>query len=241
MIPSTALPDLDCFRPEDYHQIREKDDISAYSPNHSSNILIDVEDLAAIKKALNPLPASSDKILPHPPVHVIRYEDGVYIRFIKQLSLVRLSHSTIYINELNLNFPSKELKNIHKLLWRHFSLYFGKAKNNSLTSEEKSTWLKIVDTIDYPAFRNEYAPPLCEKGIVKDKRKGVVTIKWHNGKTERLPLNQSSVFLNLEVNDYFSAMIRRGTENRLISIERIQLLDASELHSDFDYGTLKTF
>lgn len=241
MIPSTALPDLDCFRAEDYHQIREMDDISAYSPNDSPNILINDEDLAKIKREINPLPASENKILPRPPVSAIRYEDGVFVRFTKPLSLASLSHANIYIKELNLYFPSTELKNIHKQLWRHFSRYFGKAKNNALTSEEKRTWIKIVDTIDYPAFRNEYAPPLCEKGIIKDKRRGVVTVKWRNGKTEKFALNLSSAFSNLEVNDYFSAMIRRGTGNLLISIERIQLLDVSELHSDFDYDTLKTF
>jgi hypothetical protein len=105
---------------------------------------------------------------------------------------------------------------------RRFLQFFSKADARALSEQEMSEWLQILDQVDYTQFCVERSAPHYAEGTLV--KKYPLTVEWHDGTTEHLPPAHAAVFYPLDQGDRFSAFVKLGKDNEVISIERVSLI-----------------
>lgn len=137
-----------------------------------------------------------------------------------------------------MNFPAHDLDNIDKHLVRHFEKLYRKAQNNTLSNDEKKTWGKVVDSIDYASFSQEMSLPQFEIGQITALNNHVVAVEWIEGGIDRFRSRIPAFFTSgrVEKGDWFEALVRRGKQDKVVSIECPQKIDSPK---DFDLKSLE--
>jgi hypothetical protein len=137
----------------------------------------------------------------------------------------------LFVNQKTLEFDVEDwgirmhcadVADLPRQIARRFLQLFSKADSRVLSGQETEEWLRILDQVDYTQFCVERSAPHYVEGTLIKKHP--LTVEWHDGTTEHLPPTHASVFYPLDHGDQFSAFVKLGRENAVISIERVALI-----------------
>lgn len=117
-----------------------------------------------------------------------------------------------------------QVEDLPRQIARRFLMLFSKADNDLLTEAEKLQWLNICDHVDVSQFSVDRSAPHYTEGTLKKKLP--LTVEWHDGTTESLPVRLAGNFHPLEPGESFSAFVKIGKDGQTLSIERVSLLQA---------------
>lgn len=171
----------------------------------------------------------------------IRYSDDAYIRLRVPLHLTLSPNTdTMRVEEWNMDFPARDINNIDKHLVKHFEDLYRKTRDNRLSDDEKKTWGKIVDSMDWASFSQEVSLPQFEIGQITSLNKNLVVVCWLEGVRERFRERIPFFFTSGRVakGDWFEAMIKRGRHGVVVSIKDPKIIDPP---AEYDLYSLKTF
>lgn len=163
---------------------------------------------------------------------VFRIEDGVFLRIKEPLDL-SFDGRFVIVDGWGLRLPVGELQRLDAELVRHFLLLQGKAERNSLSEEEHSAWICIVDSIDYQRLCVDRSRPVYVEGTVCSAgQDGAITVEWQDGKREWLPHRVANGVSCLRPGDAFSAFARKNHRGQTTRIEGVASLGrADDLYS----------
>ncbi len=164
-------------------------------------------------------------------------EKGIFLRFRERITCKLTNHS-FKIGQLNQDFPRHDLIgfDFDATICRAFLELYGKAQNNTLTDEEKKSWLFFVDSIDYTRFSLEMSRPFyCEGTIVKKyKNSNIIKIEWNDGEIEQVKLSLNKSLSYLEENESFSAYVKRNRFDQTSLIESLIPIDDTNSSIDMN-------
>jgi hypothetical protein len=156
---------------------------------------------------------------------VLPIEGGrVLLRF-TQNPIVEVDPSTRECEALgwDIRMPCDKVENLPKEMARRFLDLFSKADAGRLTKGERSSWLKILDHVDFVAFSVDRAAPHYLEGTL-ERMEPVCIVEWHDGERQRIDWQVARAFSALRAGDQFGAYVKLGKDNSVRSIERIVLL-----------------
>jgi hypothetical protein len=193
--------------------------------------------MSALNVIFNEEEKSKDTLTYHP--ESIRYADNVYLRFLKPLHLI-IDKKKMHVEEWDVIFSFRDLNNIDAHLIIKFEDLYRKAQNSKLSEEEKKTWGKIVDSIDYASFSQEMSYPQFEVGQVTSLSDNLVIINWIDGEKERFRGRIPAFFTSgrVQKGDWFEALVKRGKQDMVVSIECPQKIDPPV---EYDFESLKVY
>jgi hypothetical protein len=233
-----SAPVAQAFFPNDSVYDSKESIAANYSENTSQVTLqIDDEPASVINIPVNETPMTSANSTYDP--GLIQYDDTIYLRFLKPFHLVMEPNKRAWqIIDWDINFPAHDLDNINKYLVRHFEKLYRKAQSNTLSNDEKKTWGKVVDSIDYASFSQEMSLPQFEIGQITALNNHVVAVEWIEGGIDRFRSRIPAFFTSgrVEKDDWFEALVRRGKHDKVVSIECPQKIDPPK---DFDLKSLE--
>ena len=123
----------------------------------------------------------------------------------------------------DIKIPTEKVENLPKEMARRFLDLFSKADAGRLTEADRSSWLNILDQVDFVGFSVDRAAPHYLEGTL-ERVEPVCIVEWHDGEPERIDREVARAFSALNVGDQFGAYVKLGKDNSVRSIERIVLL-----------------
>jgi hypothetical protein len=121
--------------------------------------------------------------------------------------------------------PCSRAEELPAALARQFLMLFSKADAQSLTDQEQSLWLNILDQIDLTTFNIDRAAPHYVEGQLA-RLTPVCLVDWHDGQREKIEGEAVNTLRILNPGDRFGAYVKLGRDNVVRSIERLTLLAA---------------
>jgi|SRR5882724_8580836 len=156
---------------------------------------------------------------------VLPIEGGRVLLRLTQTPIVEVDPSTRECEALgwDVRMPCDKVENLAKEMARRFLDLFSKADAGRLTESERSSWLKVLDHVDFVAFSVDRAAPHYLEGTLK-RLEPVCIIEWHDGERQQIDRGVGRAFSALRAGDRFGAYVKLGKDNSVRSIERIVLL-----------------
>ncbi|PYK20737.1 MAG: hypothetical protein DME55_01360 [Verrucomicrobia bacterium] len=156
---------------------------------------------------------------------VLPIEGGRVLLRLTQNPIVEVDPSTRECEALgwDIRMPCDKVENLSKEMARRFLDLFSKADAGRLTEAERSSWLKILDHVDFVAFSIDRAAPHYLEGTL-ERMEPVCIVEWHDGERQRIDWQVARAFSALRAGDQFGAYVKLGKDNSVRSIERIVLL-----------------
>lgn len=154
--------------------------------------------------------------------------DGRLVLHLRQTLLVSLEISTFECEIVGwgIHVPQTDIGNIDRLLARRFLTLFAKADSQSLTKEEQSDWLSILDQVDYDAFCfDRSAPRYLEGKLVRHTP--LCFVEWLDGTKEKISPHLSGALKFLEPGEEFGAYVQLDRDAKARSIDRVLPLVSS--------------
>lgn len=123
----------------------------------------------------------------------------------------------------DLRMPCDKVEDLPREMAHRFLDLFSKSDRNELTETEYSTWLQMVDQIDFAGFTIDRAAPHYLEAKL-ERLDPVCIVEWHDGSRQRIGRDVAQALRVLRPGERFGAYVKLGKENEVLSIERIVLI-----------------
>lgn len=154
------------------------------------------------------------------------YDKNVYINFKEPLQL-EFKDGNVILQPAGITFECRNIKSFDKALIRFVQGFMDRPLDEELNSDDKKTWLAMLELFDYRQFRLDMATPLYEQFEVKSISKSSVSlVRVPDGKKYICHVSISPVFSNGRINrgDMLGAVVKRNHNDMILELREPRLV-----------------
>ena len=107
---------------------------------------------------------------------------------------------------------------------RRFLSLLSKAEADTLTDDEKSSWMSIVSQVDYQRFSVERSPEVYMEGKLIARESNGWIVQWHDGTKQHIPQEIGRPLGLIDSDQHFGVMVKFGLNNEIVSLAGISFI-----------------